>query len=274
MEIYREIESFETICHSIDYNATQHSFHWHGNFELCLVNRGRCSFRINGMLVNAAPGDIVAIDSRAIHQFIIEEDRTNITILQFPIRLLLYFGGASSGIKMHITRGELARAGIAEKCDSLLTMLSSEKAARHSEDNGFTASLAAALFFILERNFPRSEDSEGAESKDKMLFFKITEYINSNVTGDINVTSLAGKLYFSRDKLSAVFRKYAGMSISDYVGGLKIKMVNKLLLEGHGITEAAMECGFTNIRTFNNLYKKHMQLTPSEFLHRATEANK
>lgn len=266
MEILREIERHEIICHTVSYPKGTHNFHWHENYELCRVLRGRCSFRIDGELINAAPGDIIAINGHSVHQFIIEEDNTDITILQFPMKLLLNFGGSVTQICEHIKKDEIELSGISEKCSALFSMLEEEHSATRTEDNRFIEALCASLYLLLSRHFPSNSANATSHLKDRQLFFKITNYINEHSKESISVGALAHEFYFSRDKLSAVFKKYAGISISDYISLIKIKRVNELLLRGVGVTEAAMECGFSGIRTFNNLYKKYMHTTPSEYL--------
>ena len=44
------------------------------------------------------------------------------------------------------------------------------------------------------------------------------------------------------------------------------KNANMLMDLGYGISEAALESGFQNLRTFNEAYKKHMNMTPSEYI--------
>jgi len=266
MEILRETQHHEIICHTVRCQAGSHSFHHHDNFELCRVLGGKASFRIDGELISAAPGDIIAVMGQAVHQFIIEEDGTEITILQFPMRLLLGFGTSAPELTPHIKREKLAELLILEKCEALFSMLEAEEAACRAEDNPFAEALSSSLYLLLARHFSRSVESEASDTRDRLLFFKISDYINAHAYEDISIASLSEALYFSRARLSSVFRRYAGIGINDYANLIKIKKVNELLLGGSGITEAAMKCGFTSIRTFNNVYKKYMHKTPSEHL--------
>ena len=54
--------------------------------------------------------------------------------------------------------------------------------------------------------------------------------------------------------------------MSEYINKLRIKNANLMLAQGASITEASMESGFRSIRTFNNVYKGIMSMTPSEYV--------
>ena len=82
---------------------------------------------------------------------------------------------------------------------------------------------------------------------------------------DININSLSNKLFLPRGRLSAIFTKYSGTSLNEYMNSLRIQNANILLKQGYTITEAAMESGFQSIRTFNNVYKKITGITPSDY---------
>ena len=106
------------------------------------------------------------------------------------------------------------------------------------------------------------------QKRDHDDFYRITSYINEHFKEDITVESVAKEMYVSRSGITSVFKKYAGTTVKDYINTLRVKNVNRLLLDGKNITEAAHECGFQNVRTLNNVYKRVMNMTPTEFLRR------
>ena len=84
----------------------------------------------------------------------------------------------------------------------------------------------------------------------------MVEYINENFADTMTVNSIASHFYFSRGKVTSVFKKYSGMTVNEYVNRLRIKKANEMLLRGDSVSSAALSCGFESIRTFNNSYKK------------------
>ena len=99
---------------------------------------------------------------------------------------------------------------------------------------------------------------------DKQAFYNIVEYINNHYTEALTVQRISQELYMDRGKLSAVFLKYAGISVVQYITELRLQKASVLLKSGVGVTSAALECGFQSVRTFNNAYKKYMHEKPSK----------
>ena len=101
-----------------------------------------------------------------------------------------------------------------------------------------------------------------------VINFSMVEYINNHYKEDLNLNSLSSALYMSRNKVSDLFKTYAGISVNDYINTLRIRSANSLLKDGVSISEAAFSSGFGCIRTFNNVYKNITGLSPTEFLNK------
>lgn len=267
MEIRKEAEGTEMVCHVMRVNCdSKMLFHWHKNYEFCQpLNRG-CSFLVDGKLVQAEAGDLVAIDRQVIHRFLPEQADTHIRVLQFPIRILLQSGITTGTLQTHIPRQAMeAVPGLWQAVTTLMELMEQEPRVYTGQKNMLLQSLMASLYFLLLKYFPAEQDRKSR--KDSDLFFQAAEYASSHFDEeDITVELMAKKLCVSREKLSAVFLQYAGISLKHYIHTLRINYVNQLLLQGCDITTAALKSGFGSIRTFNNTYKSITGLTPTEYL--------
>ena len=268
MEIVRENHNVEIICHSVRFKPAVSSLHWHDKYELCRVDSESCKFLVDGEQIEAGRGDIIAINESALHRFIIERQDTDVCICQFPVKILFGFTRSVKPLKKHIKAEELAAIpDLAENVNSLLSMMERD-AANGTEDAGaFLRSLAAAVYSLLASHF--SESCEGAQAdRELMEFYKVTEYLNEHFKEPLTVDTVSKSLYLSRGRLSALFTRFAGEGINSYINNLRIKHANLLMSRGSSITDAAYESGFQSIRTFNNVYKTIMNITPSEYLNK------
>lgn len=265
MQIVREKKEFDLFCKIKTYhNSNTYPFHWHENYEICQVINKPCSFRVDGELIEASPGDIVTISEQTVHQFIIKEDDTDIRVIQFNSNILFGITDKLLPLNTHIRRTDMDE-NLKKGLDSLLNLMEYEDNTDNSDNNNYYKSITAALYFLLQQHFPQNRSSrKGKSPKDD--FYRIVEYINEHYTENISVNSISEHFYFSRGKLSSVFRKYAGVSLNEYINQLRIKNANKLLLQGHSSTSAALSSGYESIRTFNNCYKKIMGMTPGEYV--------
>lgn len=264
-QIFRETGQFEAICHTNIYDIGVHKFHWHDRYELCQILRGKCSFRVDGRLIDASAGDIIAINEQIIHQLIVNEGKTAIRIMQFPPKILMNLKSSIITLRPHISAAELsAVSGLAEKLNTLLDLAEDEGVVKFAADNAYLQGIVMSVYFILERHFPDNYTSH-REGRDRQEFYKIVEFINEHFREAISVESVARTLFLTRGHASAIFKRYSGTSIGNYVNDLRIKQANSLLRAGVSATEAALESGFSSIRTFNNTYKSVMGMTPSEY---------
>jgi AraC-like DNA-binding protein len=77
------------------------------------------------------------------------------------------------------------------------------------------------------------------------------------------VAAFAGysKYYFSR-----TFRDYFGISFSDYVLVKRINQAANLLVHtDRAIGDVAKDSGFGSIATFNRIFRKHKNCTPTRY---------
>ena len=265
MQISQENQRGEMIAHTIVRQKGQSSFKWHKNCEI-VVPFNPCSFWIDGEVVHAKKGDIVFINSRSVHSFIVEENNTLIGLIIFDVKTMLNSSVKFTPLKKHIKSEEIDDIEVLrEKLDNLLGYSMGEYRAEKIEDNPLMQSLIASYYLLLMRYFPAGEK----EPPKRQLadFYKIIDYVNDNFMDDINIKTIAKALYISREKVSKVFREYSNMGLSYYIDKLRVNSVNNMLMEGRSITEAAHSSGFSSIRTFNNTYKKIMGYPPSNHIH-------
>ncbi|HFI0166804.1 TPA: helix-turn-helix domain-containing protein [Streptococcus suis] len=91
-------------------------------------------------------------------------------------------------------------------------------------------------------------------------------YIDNYFDRELNLTSLAQKMFVSEQYLSKIFKEEVGIGISEYIIRKRLEKVRSLLIETElSITDIAFSAGFSNINSFNRLFKKYQGLTPSEY---------
>lgn len=263
MEIIKEDLQLNMVCHSVEMQAAPRKFHWHDNFEICQVLKNHCTFLIDGARVEADEGDLIVVSSFTVHRFIIHEDHTIVRIVQFPAKLLMNVTHPVEPLRIHIANSEIAKIeGLQESLDRIFMLMEAEGRLFIKDDNPFLESLAAPLYFLLMRYFA-DKRSESTGTKERMDFYRITEYISANLSGDLTAQSMAKALFISRGRLTALFARYAGVSLNEYVNSLRIQHANALLDSGSSVTDAAFESGFQCIRTFNSVYKRLTGKTPT-----------
>ncbi len=108
----------------------------------------------------------------------------------------------------------------------------------------------------------RNTDSKNIKDQIEDLKF----YIDNNFEKEIRLIDLADQLFVTEHYLSRIFKEQTGMGISEYLIRRRLAKVRQLLLETEdSVTDIAFSAGFSNINSFNRLFKKYQGMTPSEY---------
>lgn len=94
---------------------------------------------------------------------------------------------------------------------------------------------------------------------------EVLKYIHKHISRKIQVDDLVRLVPLSRRLLEERFKRSMGRSIYDYVIKERIEKMAQLLCEGHSVSEAAVELGFSDIKNVSRTFKQIKGMTPSEY---------
>lgn len=113
-----------------------------------------------------------------------------------------------------------------------------------------------------------SFEEEGAHS-DLPLFRQILLYVNAHASDGITAHDVSTHLGYSQGYLCHYFKEQFHMTLTDYLHAVRLKNVVRMLHAGeHNVTECAMECGFSSMRTFYRVFAREFGCSPKEYLQR------
>ena len=91
-------------------------------------------------------------------------------------------------------------------------------------------------------------------------------YIFSNLTGDIRLTTAAKLAYMSEPTFSKYFKRATGLTFSHMVKKLRIAHARRLLdSTEHPVTKVASMSGYHNMANFNRQFLSEVGITPSGY---------
>jgi len=91
-------------------------------------------------------------------------------------------------------------------------------------------------------------------------------YIFSNLTGDIRLTTAARMAYMSEPTFSKYFKKATGLTFSNMVKKLRVAHARRLLdSTDHPVSKVASLSGFHNMANFNRQFLAEVGSTPSAY---------
>lgn len=263
-KISQEISNKQMLLRKATYNPGERYFHWHERIEVVWCLDKSFNILIDGVDYKVNKGDLIVIDEKMVHKFFISDDNTNVILGQFPYSILLNSGVVPLPVKPVIRKEEIsAESGLKQQIENMLNIILNEASVDIGEKNPFMQCMFAAFYFMLMSRFSKNEVSTTTK-KEKLDFYKIVEFANNNYKDNITVQSIAKSLYMDRGRLSKLFTKYAGITLTHYINSLRISTAIELIENGTGVTDASYESGFQSVRTFNDVYKKIMHSCPKK----------
>lgn len=91
-------------------------------------------------------------------------------------------------------------------------------------------------------------------------------YIDANLTGNLNLSSLADTLNVSSSYLSTLFKKETGHTLTEYINTRRIRHAKHLLESTRlQIQTIAQHCGIVDVQYFSRVFKHITGMTPKEY---------
>lgn len=102
--------------------------------------------------------------------------------------------------------------------------------------------------------------------EDQVRVYEILNYIQRNYRNPLSLNDLANRFYMSTSYLSRYIKKKLGKNFGEYLAELRLEFaVKELENGGKSITKIAMDSGFSNIASFNKIFKEHFHMTPKDY---------
>ncbi len=99
-----------------------------------------------------------------------------------------------------------------------------------------------------------------------LLVCQVITYVNSDLTADLSLKTMARQLNINSSYLSSLFAKEMGMPMTEYVNRRRIQYAKKLLLLTNlPVKSIALQCGISDMHYFSRLFKRMTGITPRAF---------
>jgi len=108
--------------------------------------------------------------------------------------------------------------------------------------------------------------NENNEKGKKVRIREVKQFIDENYAKKIALTDLSERFYINKYYLLRLFKGQYGMTVNEYVEGLRISKAKELLrFTDKGIREIGILCGFEDSHYFSRVFVKVEGISPSEY---------
>lgn len=102
--------------------------------------------------------------------------------------------------------------------------------------------------------------------KDPGVVQKIKYLVAKRFSQELRIGSLAYEVGISPEHLSRLFKKETGQTLTSYILEQRLNTALNMMKNSNvPLKRIAVECGFKNVNYFTTCFKKHIQMTPSEY---------
>lgn len=262
-------------CHGVMPDYYPHvPLHWHKEFELCMILNGQCTFRRGDEIFTAKPEDIIIISPGTMHSISPCGGQVAYDIILFHPRIIT--GGNDDRIYIELLEPILSGKSIInspicaknlyynELKSSINTIFNCSRENTAKQDLLLKSELMRFFWLLIKSG--EIQLSEREKSGLSEVMYPVIEYITEHFSEHITVEALAEIAHLSENYFMNCFKKFSGLTVTDYLNQVRIKEVCKSLLETNGsVTEIAFACGFRNIPNFNRRFKEIVDCTPLEY---------
>lgn len=260
--IYKEPE--HNITRYLERGFKTWLMHWHREIEIVHLMEGDCKYIVGKKEYQCKAGDFIIARGCEPHQFVTYPEK-KMQVCKFNVGLIYGITKKFQYPKTYISNEEIKRVpGLYEELCSVFNKIGNEF---RTKGSGIILDCYTVLLFsLLAENFPDNSEVAAYDSESLLNLQIILDYIENNYSHAITLQTLAEKINYSDSYISLLFSKYSGMSYKEYIDRVRISHATEYIRKGgKNFTEIATLCGYDTIRTFNNVFKRIMGCTPTEY---------
>lgn len=251
-------------------------YHTHDFLELVYITQGKGMHFLDGERMTVSEGDYFIIDHGSRHKYKNFENGSFqlINCLFLPefidpsLKGCLSFGSVLDNYLIRFSAAALTCTPtkcIFKDTDKSVQRLMESMLCEYNENKDGAFEILRCRLVELIILTVRKITADGKRNANSAVM-EALEYAEKNFAKNISLSGAAKKIGISPQYLSTSFKNSTGMTFTSYVQKLRIGQSCRLLsFSDKKIIEIAELSGYNDIKFFNKIFKKHMNITPREF---------
>lgn len=245
--------------------------HTHDFFEIAYIADGCGKHIVNGKSQDISKGNYIIIDSSASHYYtgeieimnllfrprFLDKSHKNIRTVQEMCQTLMFNGA------QRIIPPETIYCVFNDN-SNILDKIMYIKEEIENKQIGYEECARAVLIQILMLSI-RNICNENINNNSPIAY--IEKYIYEHYDEDISLTSLCAELGYSLSHTSKRFKNETGYTFSEYLQKTRIHFACNFFVNSPGakVYDVAEKVGYSDIKYFNEIFKKYIGTSPRAF---------
>lgn len=262
------------IIHKYNY-ALHVPMHWHDSVEISYVLSGKIDdIYIDGAHYSSEEGDIVLINSNAIHSFtnLNKGEREAVTIL-IPYDFIQASIQSNDPIEfdcISILETNHRRLQHFAELRKLLNEVLTAYLKQYKDPFAHIhlTALCYQIIYLLLKNFQIEKKSKQSmnTSKHQDRLISIKNYVTEHYDEHLSVEQIAHTFGLSPQYMSRFFIKHMGVTLFQYINEHRLEKAYRDLMNSDlSILHVAIKHGFPNEKSFIRVFKNKYGVTPHQY---------
>jgi len=248
--------------------------HWHREYELVLLTKGKINLGINGNQFQLEEGGIVFFNSGDIHYIVATPD-SNRFVYQFDMSLF----NESIVKKINLVErlnqvsqvSSLWSDDLRLRVRKILLEIVEEENRQQSDMDFVIEGLMYQLVTLMIREFPKNSETKntGINIKSKMILEtlnKVFLYVESNYENKMTLEDVAEAAGFSVYYFTRFFKKNVGQTFVEFLNNYRIDKAKwEIINTDASISAILNKVRFSSNKTFYRLFKKQTGISPKQY---------
>ncbi len=243
--------------------------HVHSAVEIILPSQGTSVYRLPNEEYHVAPGEILIIPSNQLHELVEKEGIIRYLILFEPGPLFSLLDMQQAYQVTHHIIYLHDHGETHQQVEGLLHQMVDCYFQHRPMWNTQCYSYLLQAYALMAGQFVQNPDpafDKAYRSIDAEIMNMAINYLDEHFVEDVPLEKVAAFAGYSKYYFSRAFKNYFGISFYDYLLDRRLnKAVDLLIHTGKPIGTVATESGFGSIATFNRIFRKHKNCTPTKY---------
>lgn len=243
--------------------------HWHEECELIAITKGSFAYDIEGERGRAHPGDVLFVNSGALHAGIPDDCVYKCVVFRLDLLLkagqisrseLTAFAEGDHRVMLHLPMNQAGRSIV----DDLIAALEAPSPGHMLHTQGLLFQLFG---YILDNGYYTETTTRDIGNQKKIRQLKSALALIENYYAlPLTLKQLADATGMSPKYFCHFFRRMTQRSPIEYLNDHRVEVARHRLSMGHhSVTDVAYDCGFNDLSYFIRVFKRHVGITPKQY---------
>lgn len=236
--------------------------HHHEFYELYFFLSGNAEFLVEDRAVLLAPNTLLLLPPGCSHslRFLDEQSAYQRTVLWVLPELLARVSAEDWNEPLELHPPDASASAILQ----LLSLLNGEQERMEQDFSAFAGhdTVYADYIRLLFVQLLRLREQSGRASA---FLRRAQTYLSAHLQEDLRAETVAAALHMGKAHLMRRFHAESGVPMHQYIVKLRLQRARRLLANGIGAGECALQAGFSDYTTFYKAFLREYGLSPSRF---------